>query len=457
VAERRLLLPDFVDGNVAIVLGSRLAMSGARAIAGVVTALYLARLGFSGFRIGLVFLGVALASAAMSTVIGFASDRIGRKPFLVAIPLLAALAALGFGFSRTPAVLFVLAALGSFGRGAGAGGGSVGPYQPAESAFIAEAVPAADRSAAFGRLSVASSLGALAGGLLAGLARPAARLSPVGVTAAYRPAFLAAAALAGLAGLVALGLREPRQLPSRPKGRRIAETFRWPRRSWPALWRLWITNGTNGLAIGAFGPFVAYWLHRRYGVGPATVGELFAAVNFATLVSGFLAAGAARRFGTVRAIVAVRAITAVLLVPMVEAPSFLIAGAVFLVRMLIQRIGLPLRQSYTQDLAHPDERASMAALSNLPAQATMAGSQVLAGYLFDEVSLASPFEVAAFFQAANAALYWLLFERFSPKRHVLDQGAAAVTAPQGGLGEPTRVFGDPPSCRGGPEAPILER
>ncbi|MGC8473147.1 MAG: hypothetical protein ACP5PW_01890, partial [Candidatus Dormibacteria bacterium] len=55
-------------------------------------------------------------------------------------------------------------------------------------------------------------------------------------------------------------------------------------------------------------------------------------------------------------------------------------------------------------------------LSNLPAQGTMAGSQVLAGYLFDDVSLAAPFELAALFQVANAVLYGALFGPWRPRR-----------------------------------------
>lgn len=92
----------------------------------------------------------------------------------------------------------------------------------------------------------------------------------------------------------------------------------------------------------------------------------------------------------------------VLLVPMVLVPGFWLAGACYFVRMLTQRVGVPLRQSFTQDMADPSERASLAALSILPWHATTATSQLLAGYLFDEVSLTAPFELAAAFQCLNA-------------------------------------------------------
>jgi MFS family permease len=409
----RLLVPGWASRNLGVVLVARVAMSASRSIAAVVTALYLAGLGFSALEIGILFVVVTVASALMSTAIGLASDRVGRKPFLVAMPLLAAAAAAVYADGRAPVALFVFAAVGTFGRGAGAGAGNVGPYQPAESAFVAEDVDPARRPAAFGRLAFASSLGALAGGLLAGLAHVHPHQTGAALTAEYRPSFVAAAVLAALAGLVALALREerPRTEAAVADTRRRRRTLRidWPARSWPVLWRFWVTNGINGLAIGMLGPFVSYWFHRRYGASPAEIGVLFAMINLGSLVSTLSAAGVARRVGTVRAIVAVRALTAVLLVPMVLAPAFWVAGGVYFVRMVLQRIGLPLRQSYVQELAHPDERSSVAALANLPAQGTMAGSQALAGYLFDDVALSAPFELAALFQLANAVLYGLLF------------------------------------------------
>ena len=439
------LWPSWVGADLRILLTGRFAMSVARAVASVIVALYLAADGFSGLEIGVLFLVVTVVSALLSTGVGLLSDRVGRKPFLVGIPLLAAVAAAVFSVDRAPAVLFLFAALGSFGRGQGAGGGTVGPYQPAESAFVAEVVPVSVRAAAFGRMAFVSSLGALAGGLLAGLARTHAHMSPAQATAAYRPAFVAAGVLAAVAAVVAIRLHEPVvDKGARPdrSGRRTGVS--WPRRSWPALWRLSVTNSVNGLGIGLFGPFVSYCLARRYGATPATIGLLFALVNLGSLASTLAAAGIGRRFGTVRAIVAVRAIGGVLIVPMVLAPTFWIAGAVFFMRMVAQRAGLPLRQSFTQDLAHPDERASVAALSNLPAQGTMGASQVLAGFLFDEVSLAAPFELAAVLQCANAVLYGVLFGWAKPA-----PGHHGEAADSHGTAHPTDGSAEVPPLDGG--------
>jgi MFS family permease len=401
--------------NMHLILATRMAVSVGRAILSIVTALYLAALGFSGLEIGALFVGVTFTSALMSFSVGFLSDRLGRKPFLVAIPLVAAVGSALYATTRATPVLFVCAAIGSFGRGAGAGGGNVGPYQPAESALIAEDVPAGNRVDAFGRVAFTSVLGGLFGGLLAQVVNAGPHVTAREALGAYRPAFVAAAVLFMAGGLLSLALTEPVGHRQARRSRTVQRT-RWPRRSWPAVWRLWITNGTNGVAMGLFGPFMSYWMYRRFGVGAGRIGLLFALVNVGSLASTLMAPRIGSRFGTVRSITAVRALGGLLILPMVLAPSFWAAGAAYFLRMMAQRTGLPLRLSFVQDLAHPTERATVAALSTVPAQATMAGGQVLAGYLFDEVSLSAPFEIAALFQCLNALGYAVLFGIRPPYR-----------------------------------------
>ncbi len=415
-------------------------MSAGRALAGVVTALYLADRGMSAFGLALVFMAVALSSAVLSAGAGLAADRVGRRPFLVAFPLLTAAAAAVFATVTWLPALVVAASVGSLGRGSGAGAAAVGPYQGAESALAADSVAPRWRNELFGRLALASTLGALLGSLLAMTAH-GHHGAPAAVLPAYRPAFVAVAVVSAVAGLLALGIEDPRRaagVPPPPRaGREGAASWRrrtgWPHRSSTLLLKLWAANGVNGIAVGMFGPFVSYWFYRRFGAGPGTIGLLFAVVNAATLVSALSAAGLARRFGLIRAVSALRFAQGALLVPLVLSPSLAVAGAVYLVRMLVQRAALPLRQSYVLAMAHPDERASVAALSNLPAQLAMGASPLVSGYLLDEVSLALPFVLAGALQVLNAAMYWVFFRHALPEeeRPPGEAGSAAPTATAG--------------------------
>ena len=450
---RRALRPEWSHRNFDVLMAGRLAMSVGRSLAGVVTPIYLALEGFDAVEISEFVLVVSLTSALLSAVIGMAADRFGRRPFLVGTPLLAAASGAVFAVTGSHPALFVMGAVGSFGRGMGAGAGAVGPYQPAESAFATDAVGPHHRNAAFGRLAFGSSLGATAGGLLA-LLVPATHLHGGAATALFRPAFVAVAALSTVAGLVALGLVE-RRPGAGSDGTAGAGTetaaaisagladdaddadaadrvplgaLRLPRRSRWLLYRLWTTNLVNGAGIGMVGPFITYWFYRRFGVGAGEIGTLFAVINAATMASTLSAAGLARRWGLVRTVTAVRMGGAALLVPMVLSPTFALAGGMYLVRMLVQRVGMPLRQSYAVGLAEPDERAAVAALANVPAQLTMAASPLATGYLFEEISLSIPFEIGAALQLGSAWLFWTFFRRHPPEEERVGAPAWATAA-----------------------------
>ncbi|MDE2282178.1 MAG: MFS transporter [Actinomycetales bacterium] len=404
--------PHWSNRDIEIVIFARVFMSVGRALAGIVTPIYLALVGFGPVELSVYVMVVAGTSALLSTGIGTLSDRVGRRTFLVVVPLFTALAGSIFATTASHPMLFVAGALGSFGRGAGAGAGAIGPYQPAESAYVTERVAPRHRNAVFGRLTFASSVGAAIGGPLA-LLVPSIRSHAGTPITLFRVAFFAIAVVSALAGIVALALHEVRRARTEHRLRP-----RFPRRSRWLLYRLWVTNTLNGAAVGMFGPFLTYWFYRRYGVDPGEVGVLYTVVNVATIASSLSAAAWARRWGLVRTVSVVRVLQSLLLVPMVLSANFEIAGAWFLVRMLIQRIGLPLRQSYVVGLADPDERASVAALSNLPSQVATAISPLLTGYLFAEADLLVPFEVAATLQLANALTFWAFFRRHPPDEEV---------------------------------------
>lgn len=424
---RTRLSPDWVTRDMRLLLAARAFMSAGRALAGIIVPIYLALIGYSALTLGTLFVVVAITSAVLSGITGLLSDRFGRKPFIVILPWFAALAAFVFAFSHVEAILFVFAALGSFGRGAGAGAGMIGPYQPAEQAFLADNVPARHRNTLFGWIAFASSLGALIGtGPLTVL--PIA-LASIGLLhlqglASYQLEFLIMAGMALIAGLLAVPLTETRRTP--PKAAQSSSATlkrihapRLPRlnissQSWAILLRLWATNSVNGLAVGFFGPFITYWLFRRYGAGPEAIGLLFSLINLAAMVSNLWAARFAKRLGLVRAIVVSRTFQAVLIIPMVLAPTFWLAGAFYLVRMMAQRMGLPLRQSYVMGVLPPEERGTVGALANLPSQITSAMSPALAGYLFDSVSLALPFEIGAILQGLNVIMFFLFFRKLLP-------------------------------------------
>ncbi|HET9016235.1 MAG TPA: MFS transporter [Thermomicrobiaceae bacterium] len=425
----RQLRPEWMIRDVGLLLLAQIGMSGTAALSGVIVPIYLALIGFDAIKLGTLFAVTALTSAVLTASIGVLSDRLGRKVFIVALPLVTAAAAVIFSLSHAVAVIFACAAIGSFGRGAGAGGGNVGSYAPAQQAYLTDAVSSTVRNTLFARLVFATALGAILGNVLAAIPDLAGHFGLHGA-AAYRPAFYAVALLALTAALLGLPIAN-RKAPPRPSGTR---TWSLSRPSWALLLRLWVTNSVNGFAVGFIGPFITYWFYRRYGAGPGTIGLLYTIINLATLASILAAAPVARRLGLVRTVVVSRMFQGVLLIPMVLAPTFWTAGAVYLIRMCAQRVAMPLRQSFVMAMAPPEERGTLAGLSNVPSQGTSVLSPALAGYLFEHISLALPFEIGGVLQVIGNVIFYAFFRNVHPPEERADErstapaGAKEVTA-----------------------------
>lgn len=410
----RNLRPSWIIRDVELLLLARVSMAGCRALTSVIVPIYLAKIGFSGFMLGALFAATAVISAILTSGIGILSDRVGRKVFIVGVPLITAGAALVFLFTRSIPVIFVFSMIGTFGRGSGATGGSIGPYVPAEQAYITRRTESSHRNAVFSRLAFASSVGAIFGNIF-GIIPAVSSSAGLGGLNAYLPAFVVISLLAGVAGMLAIPIANPSsERRAVTKERRGSNPFNLSRESWSMVIKLWIANVPNGVAIGFIGPFLTYWFYKRYDVGPGTIGVLYTVINIATLGAILCAAPVARRIGLVRTVVIGRTLQGLLLIPMVLSPTFTIAGVFYLVRMCFQRLSLPLRQSFIMAMVRDDERGTVGGVANLPNQGVSAISPTIAGYIFDSVSLSLPFIIGGLFQVANSVLFWIFFRSLRP-------------------------------------------
>ncbi len=120
-----------------LVMDARGCMSAVDGLTQVILPVYLSILGFSGLQLSFLFAAVTCSDALLSTLVGLFSDRIGRKPFMVGMPLLTAAAGFVFATTRHRALPFVFATLGPFGWGTDAVADASGPYAPAEQAWMA--------------------------------------------------------------------------------------------------------------------------------------------------------------------------------------------------------------------------------------------------------------------------------------------------------------------------------
>ena len=404
----RLRRPVWYTDNIPWLLAGRAARSFSQAVLVIAVPFYVSVAGYSTVRVGYLLSLALLGSTLITLFVGIFSDRYGRKPLLMAIAVLAIIGTSIFALTTQFWILAVMAAMASV-RGGGAGsGGGFGPFYPAEQALIAASSTDQQRNAVFSVLSLV--------GVLAGALGSAVMVIPdilqqhfhIGAVDSYRPIFWIAAFVSFTVLLLILPIRERHNPPSAPKktGTKIS--------TWRLIGRLCLTNGVNGLVIGVIGPFLTYWLAVRYGVTATAIATLYLVANLLTAFSYLVAPTIAHRLRAVPTIIITRFGTVILMAGMALAPTFFWAFLTYTLRIMVNSIGLPIRQSFVMGISEEQGRSRVAAFGNLPSQGTGVVAPTIASHLMQSVSEAAPIWLATGASAVNAALWGLFFRNIKP-------------------------------------------
>jgi MFS family permease len=396
-----------------ILFGTRFVRLFAYGLISVVLVLYLAELGLSEARIGTLLSFTLLGDIAISLAITTQADRRGRRAMLVAGGLLMAIGGIVFAVSDSFVVLLLAATIGVLSPS----GGEVGPFLPIEQAALSQIVPANRRMDVFAWYnltgSVATALGALAGGLLTEAARHLGMLR----AAAYQPVLLSYAAIGGVLAAMFLMLT-----PAIEPATTASTSSPAPIRSVLGLHR---SRGTvlrlSALfAMDAFGggfilqSILAYWLHIRWGIDAAALGGVFLAANLLAGVSALAAGWLARRIGLVNTMVFTHLPSNVLLILVPLMPSAEWAIALLLMRFSISQMDVPTRQAYTIAVVAPDERAAASGITAVARSIGAAISPAIATRLVAHAPLMSvPFYLAGGIKIIYDLLLWRSFASVS--------------------------------------------
>ncbi len=372
----------------------------------VVLALYLATRGLSEVEIGLLLTLTLAGDAVITLWITTSADRVGRRRMLVIGAALMIMAGLIFSLTGNYLLLVVTAIIGVISPS----GNEIGPFLSIEQAALSGLVPDSQRTRVFAWYnlagSVATALGALAGGWLTHLATRGGHSD----LAAYR-ALIAAYAGAGLLLAVMFTRLSPAiEIPTGAPGP-VAASRLGLHRSRGVVMRL------SGLfALDAFaGGFVlqsvmAYWFHVRFGADEAALGTLFFGANLLAAASALLAHRIAARVGLVNTMVFTHLPSNVLLVLVPLMPTMGAAMTLLLARFAISQMDVPTRQSYTMAVVAPDERAAAAGVTGI-ARSLGAGLAPVIGGAFLLSGSGAPFFVAGGLKIVYDLMLYRAFRR----------------------------------------------
>lgn len=388
----------------------------------VMVPLYLMLRGSSVTQVGVLLTVWAAGSALLAVIAGFVADRYGRKLVLYSLSTLTMISAFVFYLDSPLWVLAIAGALGTIGRGGGpASGGGFGPFYSAEQALIAEQAQPRIRNRIFAVFSLVGALAGAAGFTLTAIPQLLAYWHLGNPLFGYRIVFLVTAVIGVLLFISIVPIREvaagTHPYPCRDRRIRVAPLSASTR---AAIWRFAITNATNGLAVGFLGPMLVLWFHLRYGASAQEIGAVYFVIALASSLSYIFVGRIVEVVGgAVRTVVFLRIGSSVLLAILPLMPTLWLAGAMYLIRVLLNSATVPVRQSYIMGIVAPAERARAASLSNLPSQFFSMAGPSIAGVLLHDFWIGTMLELASALQLVNAGLYWMFFRNRPPPEELM--------------------------------------
>jgi MFS family permease len=374
----------------------------------IVLALYLSAVGLSARAIGALLSLTLAGDAGISLWLTVTADRLGRRRTLVIGAVLMAAAGLVFAATHDWYALAVAAVVGVISPS----GNEIGPFLAVEQAALTELVPGGRRTRLFAWYQLAgaaaTALGALSGGVLAGLLRG----HGLAAVDAYRVVLLGYAAGGGVLVVLFLQLSPAVEVeavgPERPASRFGLHRSQSVVIRLSALFALDAFGG--GLVVQSI---MAYWLHVRFGIDEAALGAVFFGANLLAAASALAAARIASRIGLVNTMVATHLPSNVLLCLVPAMPTLPLAVAVLLLRFSISQMDVPTRQSYTVAVVAPDERSAAAGITAIARSIGAAFAPALGGMMMAG-SLGAPFVASGGLKIVYDLLLYRSFKALRP-------------------------------------------
>jgi MFS family permease len=364
----------------------------------IIIALYLSERGLSSSLIGWVFTLALAGDALISIGVTQVADRFGRRKLLLVSSALIAIAGIGFAFTGNITLLILTAIIGTISPN----GNEVGPFQALEQASLSEVSSSTGRTRLFGWYQMTGSLATAFGALSAGWMVQTWHAHNGSKLEAYQIVLVAYAVTGGV-----LALLFSRLSPSIELKKISSEIKVGLNKSRAVVLRLCAL-----FMIDSFGSslvmqgLTVYWLERRYGVNPATLGGIFFATNLVAAFSNPIAARLAERIGLVNTMVFTHIPANIFLLLFPFAPNLETAIALLIARFCLSQMDVPARTAYVMGVVEPEERSATAGLTQ---QAKFLGTMlgpVLTGMMFTAGWWSAPFVLGGALKIAyDLALY----------------------------------------------------
>lgn len=424
--------------NATLYLQSVSMSSLAQGAYGVIQGLYIMSLGFDETVLGTILSARMLAAALASVPAGVVSDRVGRKPVLVAGGLLTTAGYLGMAVSSSSVAMIIWSCMVGLAQACQMTSGAP---------LLAESSTQEDRARLFGvnfSLSMfANMVGSLLGGFVPG------RLGRLGPTEAFRLSLALFSMVTFIGVLPAVKIAEGRRDWAERLQRaddlfmgRVGPTESYvgeggirsegirpgAGKASAALKIVWseicslgsvirnkdvagllVYSVLIGFGAGLVVPFFNVFLSRKLGVDTAIVGLILSFTNGATAIAGLIAPVLAARYGKIRTVVGTQMASIPFLLLIALPPNVYLVSVALFVRSALMNMSSPVASSFSMEIVEPDKRGKVSSLMRISDNVSRALSAAAAGYIMSRWSYEAPYFFTAVLYLLASLVYWRSF------------------------------------------------
>lgn len=342
---------------------------------------YAENFGIAAWQVTILFSAFSIGQLFGEAIFGRLSDRIGRRPVLIASILAGAI---GYGllaYAPSYPIAFLLRLLGGFASG------NISTIQ----AYVADISPTRERVRRLGLIGSVFSLGFVVGPAIGGLLT-----TPSLGAAGYRLPLLVAAALGLVAAVgVALFVRESRHTVHAGPG---LKRFSALQDAWssPVVRRVLLTTMVATGAFSAMEAVFAIWTHARFDWGPRDVGLVFAFIGtISAFTQAVLVTPIVRRLGEANTLALGLLITAITLFLQAISPTSTILIAVTTFTVIGVSITNPSIATLISRATLPERQGAILGLNGAASALARIIGPIIAGILFSGVGVNAPYFFAA--------------------------------------------------------------
>ncbi len=337
---------------------------------------YAESFGASAFTIGLLGTVFSLMQFLVAPLCGRWSDRIGRRPIIVAGLLVSCLAYIALALADSLTLIFVARIIG----------GVAGANVPAAQAYIADVTTAENRAKGMGLVGAAFGLGFIFGPAIGGVLARFGHDVPMWCAAALCLANFMAALF-----FLPETRRGDRTRVSMSQRDLFSRALRHP-----GLLPLLIVFFLLSTAFSGFEVTFALFTARRFGFTAESIGWVFAFIGLVlTIVNGVLVGRIVPRFGERRIIPFAIGLTGFSLLMIPASHSVPVLFAVCGIMAVGMGFNNPSLTSAVSRLSDPSEQGGMLGLAQSLAALGRIVGPAWGGFLFDRAGIASPYVSAA--------------------------------------------------------------